>query len=52
MKLLMSKTQEYYREIREWLCHEIEKIAEMMQGALLYKHTHPVITLFKQQRYG
>jgi hypothetical protein len=52
MKLLIEKTQSYYREVRESICHEIDKIADMMSKALAYKHTHPVITLFKHQRYN
>lgn len=38
--------------MRESIDHEIEKISDMMGGALELKHTHPVITLLKSQRYS
>lgn len=52
MQLLIQKVRTYYKELRSSLCHEVEKMEDLMVRALEYKHTHPVINILKQQNYN
>lgn len=52
LEMLVSQTKAYYKEVRESISHEIEKITDMMGRALLNRHTHPVITLLRKQKYN
>lgn len=52
MNLLIKKSREYYAELRQTICHEIEKKEELMCQALEYKYTHPVVKKLRSENYA